>query len=267
MSKRKQDKGRQPAWISVYRHTWKSDAWKVLSVGARGLYVELAANYNTKMQSSVFMSARTGSERLNVHKDCITKWLRELEHYGFIVKVSGPFLGSDGEAKSAHYRLTDRWYAGKEPTHNFQNRAGELFDPKKQNPVLKNRTPRPKKPDIGVEDGIGQNGNKRPKKPDIGVHADCPKKQDITSLTICSEECRPEEVPLQPALPAEPASEPALPPRPEPGFVWSAPVGSDRDELLEILVVPEPIPGKLKAIDYPEVLRRLYRCEALEAAE
>ena len=186
MSKRKQDKGRQQPWISVYRHTWKSAAWKVLSVGAKALYVELTANYNTKMQNSVFMSARTGSERLNVDKDCITKWLRELEHYGFIVKVSGPFLGSDGEAKSAHYGLTDRWYAGKEPTYNFQNWTGEIFDPKKQNPVRKNRTPRPEKPDIGDGSRIGQNGNKRPEKPDIGGHADCPEKRRGTAAACAA---------------------------------------------------------------------------------
>jgi hypothetical protein len=91
------------------------------------------------------MSARTGAEQLNVDKDCITKWLRELEHYGFMVKVCGSFLGSDGKAKSAHYRLTDRYYAGKELTHDFQNWSGEIFPSKKQNPVRKNRTPRPEK--------------------------------------------------------------------------------------------------------------------------
>jgi hypothetical protein len=167
MSKRKQDKGRQAPWISVFRHTWKSAAWKVLSVGARALYVELAANYNTKMKNAVFMSVRTGSERLNVHKDCITKWLRELEHYGFIVKIQGAFLGSDGEGKAARYRLTDRWYAGKEPTYDFQNWDGVLYDPKKQNPVRKNRTPRPKKPDIRAGANMTRNGNKCPTEPDI----------------------------------------------------------------------------------------------------
>jgi hypothetical protein len=96
MGKRKEDKGRQPPWISVYRHTWKSAAWKMLSVGAKALYVELAANYNTKSQNSVFMSARTGAKQLNADKDCITKWLRELEHYGFIIKVSGGAQRTDG---------------------------------------------------------------------------------------------------------------------------------------------------------------------------
>jgi len=52
-------------------------------------------------------------------KDYITRWLRELEHYKFIIKVRGHFLGSEGEGKAAFYRLTDRWFAGKEPTYDF----------------------------------------------------------------------------------------------------------------------------------------------------
>jgi hypothetical protein len=187
MSKRNQDKGRLPSWISVFRHSWKSHAWKILSVGARALYVELAANYNTKMQNAVFMSARTGSEQLNVDKDCITKWLRELEHYGFIVKVRGHFLGLDGEGKAALYRLTDRWHAGKEPTYDFQNWTGEIFDPKKYNPVRKNRTPRPEKPDIRARPAAHLNGNNRPEKPDISDRADRPEIPDITSFTISPE--------------------------------------------------------------------------------
>jgi hypothetical protein len=49
------------------------------------------------MQNAVFMSARTGAERLNVHRDCITQWLRELEHYGFMSKCA--VLSSDRMAK------------------------------------------------------------------------------------------------------------------------------------------------------------------------
>jgi hypothetical protein len=197
MGKRKEDKGRQPPWISVFRHTWKSAAWKALSFGARALYVELAANYNTKMMNSVFMSARTGAKQLNTSKDSITLWLRELEHYDFLVKVSGPFLGLDGEGKSAHYRFTDRWYGNKEPTYDFQNWDGVMFEPpkradkrgtarfdaiKKQNPVRASRTPRPTPSDIGVVLKFVQNGNKRPTPTDIGGGSDCPTPTDITSF-------------------------------------------------------------------------------------
>ena len=100
MSKnRKEDKGRQPPWISVYRQTWKSAAWKVLSVGARALYVELAANYNTKAQNSVFMSARTGAEQLNARKDNITLWLRELDTTVSSSKLAAPFSGSTAKVR------------------------------------------------------------------------------------------------------------------------------------------------------------------------
>src|SRR4029079_5546926 len=75
---------KQPDWISVYRLTFKSAAWEALSVGARAVYVEFAANYNTRMENAVYLSARTGAKRLNVDKSTIVKWMRELRHYGLI---------------------------------------------------------------------------------------------------------------------------------------------------------------------------------------
>ena len=75
-------------------------------------------------------------------KTTIVKWLRELEHYGFIVKVRGAHLGVGGVGKAALYRLTDCGYAGATPTYDFQNWDGELFASKKQNPVPKLVLPR-----------------------------------------------------------------------------------------------------------------------------
>jgi Helix-turn-helix domain len=147
VSKKQKDKGRQPPWISVFRHTWKSAAWKVLSVGARATYVELAANYNTKSQNAVFLSARTAAKALGVSKNTAGKWLHELEHYGFIVLIQGHHLGLNGAGKASRYRLTDRYYAGKEPTYDFQNWDGVLFDSEK-NPVPKIETPCTKNWDI-----------------------------------------------------------------------------------------------------------------------
>jgi hypothetical protein len=234
VSKRKEDKGRQPPWISVYRHTWKSAAWKILSIGARALYVELAANYNTKMQNAVFMSARTGSERLNVRKDNITLWQRELEHYGFLVKVQGAHLGIDGEGKAARYRMTDRWYAGKEPTYDFQNWDGVIFEPKKRKasaakiaqlnelnrrskkqdqeifPVPGSGTPCPKRCDISKSELEVKNGNKRPRVWDISAEADRPTVWDITSLTISRSEVEPRVPRASSAV--EDAADAAIPP-------------------------------------------------------
>jgi hypothetical protein len=177
-----------PPFTSLFRHTTKSKAWAASSVGARATFFDLQENYNTNRQNTVFLSARTGSKKLNAHKDTVTKWLRELEHYGFIVLMRGAHLGVHGSGKAAHYRLTDRPYGGKAPTYNFQNWDGVLFDHKKQNPVRLGRTPRPKKPDIRTEAGMVESSQKRPTEPDIGKPPNRPTGQDIDSLTSSSSE-------------------------------------------------------------------------------
>ena len=133
--------GKLPPFIALFRHTVKSAAWKAPSVGARATFFALKANYNTNAQNAVYLAARTGAKELGVSKTTIVKWLRELEHYGFIVKVRGAHLGVGGVGKAALYRLTDCGYAGATPTYDFQNWDGELFASKKQNPVPKIGTP------------------------------------------------------------------------------------------------------------------------------
>jgi hypothetical protein len=47
---------------------------------------------------------------------------------------------------------------------------------------------------------------------------------------------------------ARPTPDPVLPLSSRPKLVWSTPVGSDKDELLKVLVVPEPMPRKLRLV-------------------
>jgi hypothetical protein len=176
-------------FVALFRHTVKSAAWRALSVGARATFFALKANYNTNAQNAVFLSARDGAMEFGVHKDTARKWLHELEHYGFIAMVQGAHLGVHGTGKAAHYRLTDCPFAGRPPTYDFQNWDGVLYDSKKQHPVRKNRTPRPKNPDIRTGAEMSQNGNKRPTEPDIRNADGCPTEPDITSgptLTLVS---------------------------------------------------------------------------------
>ena len=175
--------GKLPPFTSLFRHTTNSAAWAALSVGARAAFFELQSNYNTNRQNTVFLSARTGSKKLNAHKDTVAKWMRELEHYGFIVAMQRAHLGFDGAGKATLYRLTDRPYASKSPTYDFQNWTGEFFEPQKQNPVRLGRTPRPKKPDIRGELGMAESTKKCPTEPDIRNAAECPNRRDIYSFT------------------------------------------------------------------------------------
>ena len=225
--------GKQPPFVAVYRLTMKSDAWRALSVGAKATFLELRKNYNTKAQNAVFLSARDGARELGVHRDTVCKWVHELEHYGFIVEVRGAHLGVTGTGKAAHYRLTDSPHGGIPPTYDFQNWDGVLYDPKKQNPVRKIRTPRPKKPDTQPIESAS-NGNKRPIEPAIRNVEECPNKPAITSLTTPSGIAAP--IPPDPVLPL--SSKPKL--------VWSTPT--------------------LTEVEYTEELRRLYADAMLSAS-
>ena len=69
---------RLPPFTSLFRHTTNSPAWGALSVGARAAFFEMQSNYNTNRQNTVFLSARTGSKKLNVGAKTVLKWLREL---------------------------------------------------------------------------------------------------------------------------------------------------------------------------------------------
>jgi hypothetical protein len=105
-----------------------------------------------------FSLGQGGAKELRTRPNNIGRWFDELEHYGFLVMLQGPHLGSDGEGQSARYRLTDRYFHGKPPTREFDKWSGEVFRPaqrayseaektrlnglKKQNPVTRSVTPR-----------------------------------------------------------------------------------------------------------------------------
>jgi len=242
MGNRHRDKGKLPPFVPLFRHTIKSPAWKVTSVGARATFFELKTNYNTKAQNAVYLASRTGGKQLNASKNSITKWLRELEFYGFIVKVRGAHLGLEGVGKAALYRLTDCHYAGQAPTYDFQNWTGELFKPAKhmmseddkerlqrsrpkQNPVPTVGTPRPNGRDKHVA-RMTLNSRQRPNGRDKGNDLQCPNGRDITSFTISRTESSP---PLSGLL------------------EWTTPT--------------------LTEIEYTDELRRLYRCEVLALSQ
>jgi hypothetical protein len=133
MSRHNKCKGKLPPFTAVFRHTTKTAAWKALSVGAKATFVALQSLHNDKAQNAVFISGRRGVEEygLSQNRNAVGRWLDELEHYGFTVKIQGHHLGLTGKGKAATYRLTDRYYAGKPPTYDFQSWDGVLFEPKK----------------------------------------------------------------------------------------------------------------------------------------
>jgi hypothetical protein len=169
------------------------------SVGARAAFFEMQSNYNTNRQNTVFLSARTGSKKLNVGAKTVLKWLRELEHYGFIVAVQRAHLGVHGAGKVTLYRLTDRYHAGKPPTYDFQNWDGVIFEPakramseadiwrlRKQNPVSRTSTPRGHAGHIRAETGMTESANNRSQAGHIRAEPECSNAGHIDSLASSS---------------------------------------------------------------------------------
>jgi hypothetical protein len=195
------------SFAPLLTHTRKSAAWSVLSVGARALFMELQSEYFTDIEGYVFVSSRDGAAMLHVSKNSICTWLRELEYYGFIVKLREAHLAGLGEGECAHYRLTNRYFHGKPPTRDFEKWDGVVFETpkrirspgektkdlerlkawKSRSPVPRVRTPPPDTKDIRTEAQKPENGNKCPSCGDISLGPSCPACEDISRFTTRTE--------------------------------------------------------------------------------
>ena len=183
-------------------HTTKSPAWKMLSVGARALFGELQGLYYQNIEGYVFLSARDGAKELRTRPNNIGRWFDELEHYGFLVMLQGPHLGSDGEGQSARYRLTDRYFHGKPPTREFDKWSGEVFRPaqrayseaektrlnglKKQNPVTRSVTPRNTVDNVRAKAKRTKKGNNRNTADNVSEEPKCNTVDNVSSITTGS---------------------------------------------------------------------------------
>jgi hypothetical protein len=112
MSARK-DKGRLPPFVPVDLEMMNSPAWRATSHGARWLYasqapVELQAE-ERRPHLPVAPGRCEGNGR---HPDSISRWFRDLQHYGFIVMTEPGCLGVDGKGKAPHWRLTEAEWSG-----------------------------------------------------------------------------------------------------------------------------------------------------------
>jgi hypothetical protein len=141
MSKRNQDKGRLSPFVPYLKDTMREPAWKIMSMGARLLYLHIKARYNIQSHNNgrLYLPTRMAAEELgNANLRCIGRWFRELQHYGFIVMMQGGSLGVEGKGRAPRWRLTELGYMKDPPTRDYTRWQGDLFvdptDRKKQNP-------------------------------------------------------------------------------------------------------------------------------------
>jgi hypothetical protein len=134
----KNDRGRLPPFVPLLKETLQSPAWKAMSHGARSLYVALKQRYSQNVHNNgrIYLPQRIAADEIGSDTNQVTRWFRELQHYGFIVMTDPGCLGVDGKGHAPKWRLTELGYMKDMPTRDFMRWNGERFvAPKKQKPV------------------------------------------------------------------------------------------------------------------------------------
>jgi hypothetical protein len=144
---KRKDKGRLPPFVPVDQEMMNSPAWRATSYGARWLYMHLKRRWSFKQRNNgrLFLSQRDAQEEMGCnHRDSISRWFRELQHYGFIVMTSPGSLGLNGKGKAPTWRLTEaEWPGGRNgdtwmlPTKDYLKWTERNFE------TIKNRIPAP----------------------------------------------------------------------------------------------------------------------------
>jgi hypothetical protein len=130
------DKGRLPPFVPVDLEMMNSPAWRATSHGARWLYMHLKRRWSFRQKNNgrIFLSHLDAVKEMGGTPDSISRWFRELQHYGFIVMTEPGCLGVDGKGKAPHWRLTEaEWPGGRNgntwmlPTKNYLKWDGMKF--------------------------------------------------------------------------------------------------------------------------------------------
>jgi hypothetical protein len=86
MSRRNSEKGRLAPFVPYLKETMREPAWKIMSLGARMLYLHIKARYNRDSQNNgrIYLPSRIAAQELGGSDlKQIGRWFRELQHYGW----------------------------------------------------------------------------------------------------------------------------------------------------------------------------------------
>lgn len=118
----------------VQLHEWlqASLAWRSLKPGPRALYIELKRRYNGNNNGEIILSHRDAAKALNVHRNTVGDYFRELEERGLTHATRGSCLGPAGIGEAAHWALDEL------PTQDGKSaRKAFIHWPKLQQPCTK----------------------------------------------------------------------------------------------------------------------------------
>ena len=127
--KRQAEKGRLPPFVPLLKETLDTPAWRAMSHGAQMLYVALKRRYNLNSHNNgrIFLSQRDAMKELRSDTKEISRWYRELQHFGFIVMQTLGCLGVEGTGHAPRWRLTELGCMHDPPARDFLRWAGTPF--------------------------------------------------------------------------------------------------------------------------------------------
>ncbi|EAR51034.1 hypothetical protein OG2516_04029 [Oceanicola granulosus HTCC2516] len=84
-----------------------TEAWTTLRPAPRALYIELKRRFNGSNNGRIPLSYREAADLINVHRNSIRAYFRELETRGLIRRTSNGHLGADGHGIATTWQLCE----------------------------------------------------------------------------------------------------------------------------------------------------------------
>lgn len=106
-------------FVQLTEYMQASHAWASLRPGPRALYIELKRRFNGTNNGELYLSHRDAANSLNVARNTVAGWFRELEQRGFIRKTVEHHLGPSGIGQASLYALEEETCDGKPATKGF----------------------------------------------------------------------------------------------------------------------------------------------------
>ena len=108
-------------FVQLMEYMQASEAWATLPPGPRALYVELKRRFTGTNNGAIYLSHRDAAKALNVARNTVATYFRELEARGFIRKTGEHHLGPSGIGQASTYALEEEPCDGKAATKVYMS--------------------------------------------------------------------------------------------------------------------------------------------------
>ncbi len=125
----------------------------------RALYIEIKRRYTGSNNGQIFLSHREAAKSLNVNRNTVGNWFKELQRRGLIRQTRGPHLGPSGIGQASLWALEELPTSdGKPATKSFVNWKDNLKPPPKKQDSTPPKTGQPKRNSPKIRQGVLKNG-------------------------------------------------------------------------------------------------------------